>query len=129
MEKVSCATKSSYNLKRKAAQLSNAIITYPFSGIGVLGRNEKQQNRISSLARLVSSQNDFNDAFKTSVDIDQKNQNMSGQDPNLLTQSNRSSNSSRMGTIMEGSRQFKIGSREFTFDENDPIFLMTGPTT
>ena len=38
--------------------------------IGVLGRNERQQNRISSLARLVSSQNDFNDAFKTSVDID-----------------------------------------------------------
>jgi hypothetical protein len=30
---------------------------------------------------------------------------------------------------MEGSRQFFIGSREFTFDESEAIFFMTGPTT
>jgi len=29
---------------------------------------------------------------------------------------------------MEGSRQFMIGDREFTYEESDGIFFMTGPT-
>ena len=84
---------------------------------------------MQSLAKLVSSKDDFNDAFRTSVDIDIKENQKTGNEANLLTQSNKSSNSSRMGTIMEGSRQFKIGPREFTFDENEAIFFMTAPTT
>ena len=47
----------------------------------------------------------------------------------MLSQSNKSSNESRIVVIMEGSRQFKVGNKEFTFDEHEPIYFMKGPTT
>ena len=46
-----------------------------------------------------------------------------------MTQSNRSrNNSARFDVVLEGSRQFMIDKREFTFDEKEAIFFMLQPT-
>ena len=44
-----------------------------------------------------------------------------------MSQSNKSTNSSRMGVILEASRIFLMGDREFIFDENEAIFFMDKP--
>ena len=78
---------------------------------------------MQSLAKLVSSEADFEAAFSQSVAIDIQEKGGYGRN-NPLTQSQRSTGESRMGTVLEGSKQFMIGDREFEFEENDPIFFV-----
>lgn len=96
------------------------------STIGQPGPSKRQTN-VSSLAKLVSSQDEFEAAFENSVMVDITASQRSRGSKNaakscLLTQSHRESNDQRMDSIMEGSRQFFVGEQEFCFDENEGIF-------
>ncbi len=82
---------------------------------------------MQSLAKLVSDKADFDSAFEQSVAIDIREQGYGSKNQNKLDVTRRSSDNQRIGVIMEGSREFVIGTRAFDFDEREPIFFMQAP--
>ena len=82
----------------------------------MIGSTQQQQASVQELARLVSSPQDFDQAFNVRNHV--QNQDSTGQNA-MLTQSQSVSNKSRVGVILEASRIFRIDNREFEFDENE----------
>ena len=79
----------------------------------------------------MSSEADFNAAFDSSVAIDNNlttRLNGSESGPAFISSTrNNDEDMNRMANIIEGSRTFYIGERDFIFDDSDGIFWRKAP--
>ena len=90
----------------------------------MIGKNQQSQEKVQNLARLVSNQDDFAKAFKSSNQVEQQDNKVGFNNNTQLTQSQSSTNRSRVNVILNASRVFRINAREYDFDEMDAIFFV-----
>ena len=79
----------------------------------------KEANKIQSLAKLVGNMNAFEQAFNQSNFVS-NNENPAGKVGESMIGSPRD----KVDEVLEASRRFKIGDREFDFVESESIFFL-----
>ena len=91
------------------------------SGNSVIGSNSNQQNKIQNLAKLIGNKNDFDSAFNQSMFVN------SSIHVTKSTETAINNIHNKIDALLETSRKFVIGGREYLFDENERIFMMQEP--